>query len=337
VFGPLLQSIGEDTASTWLALIRTPAVIFWFTGALAWWLAHPHFEVTAWIAHRDALTLLVLLIIAAALLIGSSILIGQLARPLLRLLEGYWPSWLGSLRTRLLVRAIDRQRRWHAEWSRFEEAPREDPDATTRDTDQIPSRAVAASAVSSNKQAVLDQRLHDFPADEQRTMPTRVGNVLRSSETYSQERYGLDAVVVWPRLWLLLPEATRDALGASRRSLDQSVAVLVALIATLVWLPWSWLVLVPALLGPPLVYQVFVIPRAQVFAQMVRATFDVHRLTLYASLRFPPPTDPDTEAAAGAAVTDYLWRGFAPPGFTFAPPPQELSTMSGPVGARVIP
>ena len=153
-------------------------------------------------------------------------------------------------------------------------------------------------------------------------MPTRLGNVLRSCETYPQERYGLDAVVVWPALWLLLPEATRDALGASQRSLDQSVAVLVALIATLVWLPWSWLVLIPALLGPPVVYLVFVIARAQAFAQLVKATFDIHRLALYTSLRFPPPADPDAELKAGAAVTDYLWRGLPPQGFAFAPPSQ---------------
>jgi hypothetical protein len=321
MFGTLLESVGENTASAWLTLIRAPAVIFWFTGALAWWLAHRHVNVLAWLGRKDAVMLLALLIIAAALLIGSSVLMNQLARPLLRLLEGYWPGWLSPFRTRLTARVIDRQRRWHDEWSRLEDARPED--TATQDTAQRSPREVAASTVPGRRQAVLDQRIHDFPADERMTMPTRVGNILRSSETYPQERYGLDAVVVWPALWLLLPQDTRDALGASRRSLDQSVAILVALIATLVWLPWSWVVLIVALLGPPVAYLVFVIPRAQAFAQLVKATFDVHRLALYANLRFPLPADPDAELKAGAAVTDYLWRGFPPLGFTFAPPSKD--------------
>lgn len=320
MFGTLLETVGENTASTWLTLIRAPAVIFWFTGALAWWLAHPHVNLLAWLGRKDAVMLLAVLIIAAALLIGSSVLMDQLARPLLRLLEGYWPGWLSPLRTRLIARAIDRQRRWHDEWSRLEGA--RPADSETQDTAQISPREVAASTVPGRRQVVLDQRIHEFPADERMTMPTRLGNILRSSETHPQERYGLDAVVVWPQLWLLLPQDTRDALGASRRSLDQSVAVLVALTATLVWLPWSWVVLIVALLGPPVAYLVFVIPRAQAFAQLVKATFDIHRLELYTNLRFPLPADPDAELKTGAAVTDYLWRGFPPLGFTFAPPSQ---------------
>lgn len=331
MFGTLLDSVGKETASTWLALVRVPAVIFWFTGAFAWWLAHPHVSVPAWLEHKNTPTLVVLLIVAAALLIGSSVLIGQLARPLLRLLEGYWPGWLSPLRTRLIARAIDRQRRWRAEWSDLQAAPAEAGVAGQNGAER-PPQEVAASAASGRRQALLDQRLHDFPADERMTMPTRIGNILRSSETYPQERYGLDAIIVWPALWLLLPEATQDTLGASRRSLDQSVAVLITLIATLVWLPWSWLVLIPALLGPPLVHWVFVVPRAQVFAQLVRATFDINRLALYASLRFPSPVDPDAELKAGAAVTDYLWRGFAPLGFAFTPPPGDDPQRRNPGG-----
>ena len=140
MLGTLLESVGEDTASTWLTLIRAPAVIFWFTGALAWWLAHPHVNVRVWLGHKDGVTLLVLLIIAAALLIGSSILLNQLARPLLRLLEGYWPGWLSPLRTCLIVRAIDRQRRWRAEWSRLEDARPADA-ATSGHRSEIPSRS----------------------------------------------------------------------------------------------------------------------------------------------------------------------------------------------------
>jgi hypothetical protein len=37
-------------------------------------------------------------------------------------LDGYWPAWLGRIKTRLIARAIDRQRRWRDEWNRLETA-----------------------------------------------------------------------------------------------------------------------------------------------------------------------------------------------------------------------
>lgn len=321
MLGTLLESVGKDTASTWLGLIRGPAVIFWFIGALAWWLAHPGVDVVRWLEQGNTATLIALVVITAALLIGSSILLIQVARPLLRLIEGYWPRWLNPVRTRCITSAINRQRNWQMEWSQLEEAGT--TQAGTSDPAQTSPHDVADSTRVQQRQAALDQRLHDHPADERKTMPSSVGNILRSSETYPEERYGLDAVVVWPVLWLLLPDATRNALSANRRELDQSVAVLAALCATLIWLPWTWLVLIPALLGPPVVHRVFIVPRARAFAQLVKATFDVHRLTLYANLRFSLPSDPEAEHAAGVALTDYLWRGFPPPGFVFASPPKE--------------
>jgi hypothetical protein len=325
VFGTLLDSVGESTTSAWLGFIRLPAVIFWLIGGLAWWQAHPSFNLAAWLNDKSSTTVLALLLAAAALLIGSSVVMTQLSLPLLRLLEGYWPGWLGWLKTRLIARAIDRQRKWRDEWNRLDASRQRAATARPNLPGATPAPQVAAATAIRSKQAALDQRLHDFPADEQMAMPTFVGNVLRASETYPEERYGLGAIVVWPALWLVLPQDARHALGASRRSLDQSVTVLVALFLTLVWAPWSWLVLIPALLGPPLVYLLFVIPQAQGFAQQVRATFDVHRMLLYASLRVPVPADPDAELKAGAALTEYLWRGFLPVGFTFTPaqPSQE--------------
>jgi hypothetical protein len=43
--------------------------------------------------------------------------------------------------------------------------------------------------------------------------PTALGNALRAAEVRPQVAYGLDGVVVWLRLYPLLPEAMRSLLG----------------------------------------------------------------------------------------------------------------------------
>jgi hypothetical protein len=50
---------------------------------------------------------------------------------------------------------------------------------------------------------------HNFPLDSDLVKPTRLGNVLVASEEYPHQLYQLDAVLWWPRLSALLPEAFR--------------------------------------------------------------------------------------------------------------------------------
>lgn len=44
-----------------------------------------------------------------------------------------------------------------------------------------------------------------FPIDSDILMPTRLGNVLRASEVYADERYSMVGVTIWPRLFPVLP------------------------------------------------------------------------------------------------------------------------------------
>ena len=69
----------------------------------------------------------------------------------------------------------------------------------------------------------LDGFLRQYPADERDIMPTRLGNVLRAAELRPLERYGLDGVICWSRLWLTLTESVRGAIDQSRESLDTDV------------------------------------------------------------------------------------------------------------------
>ncbi|MGQ0601340.1 MAG: hypothetical protein ACT4QE_06540 [Anaerolineales bacterium] len=47
----------------------------------------------------------------------------------------------------------------------------------------------------------------NYPSDITALLPTRFGNILRAAETYSLDRYGIDAVPMWPRLLHVIPSS----------------------------------------------------------------------------------------------------------------------------------
>lgn len=133
--------------------------------------------------------------------------------------------------------------------------------------------------------------------------------MLRAAEGLPGDKYGLDAVICWPRLWLVLPGDARTELAHARAGLDAAVSACawaVLFLAFTPWVPWAPAV---TLLVAPVAYHGWVVPRAGQFGDLVEAAFDVYRPALYAALRWPLPETPAAERVAGAAVTDYLWRG----------------------------
>ena len=42
-----------------------------------------------------------------------------------------------------------------------------------------------------------------MPSQPDQVMPTALGNVLRNAELHPRDRYGIDAVLTWPRLYPL--------------------------------------------------------------------------------------------------------------------------------------
>lgn len=53
----------------------------------------------------------------------------------------------------------------------------------------------------------LKTRYHfDFPLNEGHILSTPMGNRLRAAEEYANDRYGIDSVVMWPRLIEVMPD-----------------------------------------------------------------------------------------------------------------------------------
>ena len=107
---------------------------------------------------------------------------------------------------------------------------------------------------------------------------------------------------------------------AARASLDAATASAIWGVLFCAFAPFTWLV-VPAGLAVATVAVTAVIPaRAQAFGDLIEAAFDLYRTLVYQQLRWPLPTNPERERAAGIELTGYLWRGSDASTPAFTPP-----------------
>ena len=221
----------------------------------------------------------------------------RLTLPVLRLLEGYWPRWL---------RAFERRRVEH-HGRRV--------DAHEQRLGQLEDRRRAGSATPEELQELLrlDAWLRRWPTEAEAEHPvrrraTRLGNVLRAAETWPADKYGLDAVKWWPRLWLLLPDDAREEITQARGQLDASALLWLWSVLFMSWTWWAWWAAPAGALVAVAAYAATV-QAAATFGDLVESAFDVYRVRLYDALRWPIPLNPVDEREQGEALTAYMWRG----------------------------
>jgi hypothetical protein len=298
-----LEGFSGNLADEWIKTLFTPAFVFWLGGGLAalqrwgWDAAVVEFQKL-----REPLPLvlgiLVLLTVAA-----SGFVVQQFDFTVLRLLEGYWPGWLNPLAGWL----VKGQRR------RFKRIDQQL---------QTLNRQGLATLTPQEREAYIqaDLDLGEFP-EVGRLLPTRLGNILRAAEDHCAAKYGLDAIICWPRLWLLLPEATKTELSQARQQLNGTVRIWVWGMLFLIWAPLFgiWWPL-PLGLGTAWLAHRWLIQTARVYGDLIEAAFDLYRLQLYQAVRWPLPSTPAEERVLGRALTDYLWHGSDQGSPTFTTP-----------------
>ncbi len=223
------QELAKKLAERWAALLLVPGVLFlvvaWVGSVLgqaraADWgeLAHAAAErITAF--SRQPLGVQALLL-GAALLAATmtGLTVQALAGPTRRLWLGEWPYVLAPLRR---WRAGRRRVRWHRrvdERRRLERAHPRD----TRTPEQ--QRRIDEAAARANALALAEPGT-----------PTWMGDRMCAVAEVARGRYGLDLPFVWPRLWLVMPAATRDEITAAH-------AAFAAAVATGTW-AWPYLLL----------------------------------------------------------------------------------------------
>jgi hypothetical protein len=297
VLTELWTGVGAKLTDRVATVLFSPAFAFWVAGLLAWlsrrggprsW---PGAVADLSRRAEGPIELQILGVVAVlVLLLLTGRLVDWFVPVTLRLLEGYWPGVAAPVRRRLAGRVARRRQADHAKWNAMQQPQAEpDPDGT-------------AELVR------LDRRLRRVPLLTQQIMPTRLGNVLRASESRPARKYGIDPVVCWPHLWVLLPDVVRGEVSAARARLDAATATVLwgALIA--VWAIWSWWAVPVALIVAVSGY-VAAVRAAAVFGDLVEAAWDLYRAEVYRALRWPLPKNPAEEYTAGRNLTRYLRRG----------------------------
>jgi hypothetical protein len=305
------SSISGKLADRFVAL-SAPALVFWLGGLLAWSYGHGGIhalnEPASWLSGKSTLTQAVTLLVIIFGVSASGLVVSRLTTPVLRLLEGYWPTRPARLTRMRNARITKTQKKAAAEDKEWQAL-----------TDQIQPPATPTPQQLASI-ARLDRASHRRPDQPNLFMPTRIGNILRAAETRPRGRYGLDAVATWPQLWLVLPDSTRQELLSARQALDSSVAASIWGILFCVFIPWTWVALPIGLAVSAIAVTIWVPARAEVFGDLVDAAYDMHRIALYQQLRWPLPTDPQDELVQGKLITTYLQVGSNDPTPTFIPP-----------------
>lgn len=287
------ESTGEGLSEQWFLLIFGPGFLFWGSGILIVVGRIGLIATWNWILSLALPAQSALLIIAILILAGSSTLMEYVRFGFLRFLEGYWfwpLGYLGILGEKIQRWNIQNERRqWNILMDKAETG--------------------ILSSVEKRKLSQLEVRGHYVPANLDDCMPTKLGNILRGAETVPLYRYGLDPVICWSHLWLLLPADARDDLNKSRQHLDRMVELWGWGALFLVWtMWWGWAALIGftwMILGYTLVIQA-----ATTYSDLVTSAFDLYRWNLYSAVHWAlPKCSGDGEVKLGKQLTEFLWRG----------------------------
>lgn len=293
------EKLGEGLAGEWNARLLGPAFAFWGGGLMVWAMNTSDGWATISQFLKDAsVTSGVAMLVAGVLLLSVSAgVVGWLSHSTLRWVEGYWPrvlSWLGD---RLVRRVNENYRKDREELKGLNQK----------------YKAGSLDRKETNRFAQLDADLDNIPVDAVLRLPTRAGNILRAAEEYPNRCFGLEISTTWPRLWLILPERGQKELSEARQALNSSAQLMIWGVAFIVWVIFAWWA---ALIGLAVILAAYwrLLGAAEVYGQLLRAAYDLHRFALYEGLHWPLPIDAVTEKVFGEALTLYLKRNLPPDG-----------------------
>lgn len=248
---------------------------------------------------------------AAILYVFALFVFGVLLQPfqiaLVQLLEGYWGQ--GVLGRNLGRLAVERHRRRYTtalalqDWEPASVASKPFAEMVT-----IAKYYAAGERLKGRADALLKQ----LPVEPDHLMPTMLGNILRNGEDSAGDRYGLDALVAYPRMYPSLSKPLGDAMS---RQLDviavtagMCVCFVLSALATTPLVTrldrWSAVPAVLLLLGL-LAYRGALRAAAE-HATLFATTFDLHRFDMLRTLHYGLPATAEKERVFNHNLTNFL-------------------------------
>jgi hypothetical protein len=251
-------------------------------------------------------------LLAAAVLL--SLISHPLQFPLTQLLEGYWgTSRLGIAATtgRVVAHRVRIMRLQHMDQQARQAWLGQDDKAVAYErlatvTDEANVRSFLTSEAAA-------KALEDYPVDARRTMPTRLGNVLRRHEDLVGTQYGLRAITVYPHLTHVADKSRSEQAFDEAEQMDLALrlclSAAVATALTLVLLArtglWVFLAVVPYT-AAYLAYRGACAAAAS-WMQSIQVMVDLDRFALYDALHVPRPwTHAQESGQTGPDVCDML-------------------------------
>lgn len=197
-----------------------------------------------------------------------------------------------------LRRADMKDRAWYASWYGSQ------PDSQLN---QIRDQWQALSTdLRSEFSTYRIQIKHAYPDKRGLILPTRLGNVIRSFEYYSDREYGIDSIEIWPRLVSVIPTDYAVTIDDTKTTFDfmMNCSLLSAVLATALLIlgivyPASllssgvlyWFLKIGGLIGLSYFFYLLSINRADSWGLLIKSAFDLYRWDLLTKLGYKQKLD----------------------------------------------
>jgi hypothetical protein len=332
--------IGIVSLLTIISLLKESVVVIIFE----WWIKGSGFEQ----ALLGVLYLLIIFLIAYLF----AYLLATLTTPLVRIYEGYWPEWRLTHKLRVHQEmALIKQRKTLASQEdtlskKLEELSRQQEELDAQETALANQQAlpgitqehlITRQKELTNKREALDDHQKalnakfahneasfylNYPRNPLLLKPTKLGNVLAAAEEYSMQLYKLDAVIWWPRLAPLLPDAFRAQVDVA---LIPMLAVLnLCLVFTLlpilsggiaILLGPNWLLFIVSFIGGFILARasyIAAVSQAVDYGNWIRVAFDLYRHEILKQMHISIPDNLVEEALLWTSLNKWVYK-FTPP------------------------
>lgn len=290
MFSVGLKEVTGVVGRRFLMTAFVPSLVFWglFIAVMAIGQGDLFTAIKAWSEQETIFKMLQVIGFIVWVIFFANILSSQL-NTIVRLYEGYWDFPLGQ------YFQIKGKRRHRAHLKKLGKEVKKD-----------------------HSQYYKIYLYYPLPTQSEEVMPTILGNILKNAELYPRDRYGIEAVLIWPRLYYLLSDRFVQTVADAKGALDfmlviSSLSVGFALLAGSYMLITgaAWLYFLVCFLGSLftawLAYK-SALGSALLYAQQIKVAFDLYRNDLLKQMNISLPITPEEEKKVWNDVVQLLYR-----------------------------